>query len=384
MTMRADPAADAGAAADSVTGSGPAPFTEGLHRFATALREEAHLRPEDVDPVWRSVVRSQQVMADTAAVHRSRPDITALDLGRPVFVIGFLRTGSTLLHNLLGRHEALHSPLLWELAHHTDAFERPEADDRLRAQAQDYVDDYYRKAPDLPGIHYIDAGMPDECHRLLANTFHSMVLEMRYRVPSYGEWLHGQDLADPYRWHRRQLQVLMSRHQRPDRQPPVPVLKCPFHTWFLDSLVQAYPDARFIHLHRDPVEVVGSTASLCRTLRGARSDHRDLKEIGDQWFGRVTGLSQRLAEDRDGLIGGQPVLDLPYKRLVADTHGEMRRVCEFLEIPYTEKFQAGVSEHLAWRPARGHGRHAYSLEEFGLSEDAVLRATEPYRKRFGV
>ncbi len=363
---------------------GPAPFSDAQHRFAESLRNEAYLRPEDVVPVWRSIVRSQEVLADTVELRAADPRLAEVDLRRPVFVIGFLRTGSTLLHNLLGRHESLHSPLLWELTHHTDAVRRPDAHEQLRDTAQDYVDDYYRKAPDLPGIHFIDARMPDECHRLLANTFHSMVLEMRYRVPSYGQWLHQQDLAEPYRWHRSQLQTLMSLHQRDDGPGPVPVLKCPFHTWFLDSLVQAYPDARFIHLHRDPVEVIGSTASLCRTLRGARSDRWDAHEIGDQWFTRITELSERLAQDRDELIGGQPVLDMPYRRLVADPQEAMRGICEFLEIPFTSDFQAAVAEHLAWKPAKGKGRHVYSLDEFGLSERAVNAATESYRKRFGV
>ncbi|KAF4409548.1 MULTISPECIES: sulfotransferase [Streptomyces] len=377
-------------AADSVSTAvrsgptGPAPFSEALHHFATALRYEAHLRPEDVDPVWRSILRSQEVLADTAELLGSRPDIARLDLGRPVFVIGFLRTGSTLLHNLLGRHEALHSPLLWELAHHTDAVRSPDRHDELRDRAQGYVDDYYRKAPELPAVHFIDAGRPDECHRLLANTFHSMVLEMRYRVPSYGDWLHRQDLAEPYRRHREQLQVLMSLHRDADGGQPVPVLKCPFHTWFLDSLVQAYPEARFIHLHRDPVEVVGSTASLCRVLRGARSDHRELTEIGAQWFTRITGLSRRLAESRDDLIGGRPVLDLPYRQLVGDPQEAMRRICAFLEIPYSERFRAAVSDHLSAAPAHAHGKHVYTLGDFGLSADAVTRATESYRKRFGV
>ncbi|MDG9704179.1 sulfotransferase [Streptomyces sp. DH37] len=380
MTIAAGPAT-----ASVIPGtSGPAPFSEALHRFAAALRYEAHLRPEDIDPVWRSMLRSQEVLADTTELLRARPDIAGLDLGRPVFVIGFLRTGSTLLHNLLGRHESLHSPLLWELSHHTEAVRWPDRHPELRARAQAYVDDYYRKAPDLPSIHFIDANRPDECHRLLANTFHSMVLEMRYRVPSYGDWLHRQDLAEPYRWHRGQLQVLMSLHRDADGLQRVPVLKCPFHTWFLDSLVQAYPEARFIHLHRDPVEVVGSTASLCRTLRGARSDHRDLTEIGAQWFTRITGLSRRLADDRDDLIGGRPVLDLPYRQLVADPQEAMRRICAFLEIPFSTAFQAAVSDHLAAAPANAHGKHTYDLRDFGVSAEAVSRATESYQKRFGV
>ncbi len=360
------------------------PFAEGLHRFAAALDEEAALRPEDVAPVRASLVRSQQVLADTAAAVGTGPDARDGTLARPVFVIGFLRTGSTLLHNLLGRHEDLHSPLLWELANPMEAGTRPETHDGLRTAAQAYVDEYYTKAPDLPAIHFIDAELPDECHRLLANTFHSMVLEMRYRVPSYGKWLHEQSLVEPYRWHRHQLEVLMRGHRRADGSAPAPVLKCPFHTWFLRDLAQVYPEARFIHLHRDPVRVVSSTASLCCAVRGARTDETDRKEVGALWLDRIGRLSAELADARDDMLSGHPVMDLPFEQLTADPEQTLRRVCAFLEIPFTPAFRAGAAEHLRRHPAAAHGAHRYGPEEFGLSTTTIEKVTDAYRRRFTV
>jgi hypothetical protein len=211
-----------------------------------------------------------------------------------------------------------------------------------------------------------------------------MVLEMRYRVPSYGEWLHRQDMTLPYRWHRAQLEVLMSRRTAADGTPLTPVLKCPFHTWSLPALVRAYPNARFVHLHRDPAAAVASTASLCRAVRGARSDEVDLPEIGAFWRQRIVPLTGELAQARDDLIDHRPVLDLRYTELVADTEGTLRRVLDFLGLTATDRFLARVREYLAANGQRSRGEHRYSPAEFGLDAEALRTDTAEYRQRFAV
>lgn len=363
-TLRPDPAVDVGAA-----------------KFRAALLAEARLRDEDAPVVLGSIDRGKQVITDVA---RARKAATPPPVDAPVVVIGLLRTGTTLLHNLLALHERLHGPKLWELSDPVAAGGDPAHYAEVRDQAQRYVDDYNAKAPDLRSIHLLHADRPDECHRLVANTFHSMVLEMRYRVPSYGDWLHQQDMAVPYLWHRYQLELLMSRRTAEDGVPLTPVLKCPFHTWFLPELLAAYPNARFVHLHRDPAEAISSTASLCRAVRGARSDELDLPEIGGFWRDRIVPLTDRLADGRDEMVSGQPVLDLRYRELVADPEGTLRRVVDFLGLDMTDRFQGAVRDYLAANGQRSHGVHRYSTAEFGLDAEVLRTATSAYRKRFDV
>jgi hypothetical protein len=219
---------------------------------------------------------------------------------------------------------------------------------------------------------------------MLAATFHSMIYELAYRVPSYGEWLARQDLTGAYQWHRRLLGLIMSVHRRGDGGLLTPLLKCPFHTWFLGDLAKVYPQARLIHLHRDPVEVVASTASLSRALRRSYSDHVDSLEVGAVWGSRVISASASLAAWRDDMVDRESVLDVLYPELVADPMAVTARICAFLEIPASPRFAAEVMGYLSAQARTPRNRHAYSCQEFGWSQSSITTATQDYRRRFGL
>jgi hypothetical protein len=356
-------------------------FGDARARFTSALAREGRLRAGDDEIVASSVRHSTDILADVDDAWTSdRP----LPVESPIVVIGLLRTGTTLLHNLLDLHPRLHGPALWELAEPAVAGDDPARHPLAIAEAQAYVDEYNAKSPDFAAIHYLQADRPDECQRLLANTFHSMVLEMRYRVPSYGDWLHRQNQQTAYLAHRRQLEVLMRHRVDAEGRPLTPVLKCPFHTWFLPALTGTYPGARFIHLHRDPVDAIASTASLCRAVRLARTDHVDLPEIGAQWRARIVPLTSALAADRDDLLNWRPVLDVRFGDLVADPVATVRQVCSFLGLDTGEDFLTAVREYLDRNGRHSRGAHRYTPEEFGLDSAALAGATERYSRRFAL
>lgn len=356
-------------------------FADARARFVDALASEGRLRAGDDEIVADAVQHSVDILADVDAARSADPP---LPIESPVVIIGMLRTGTTLLHQLLNLHPRLHGPALWELAEPAVAGSDPDLHPAAIAKAQAYVDEYNAKSPDFASIHYLQADRPDECHRLLANTFHSMVLEIRYRVPSYGDWLHRQDHHAAYREHRRQLELLMHHHVDAEGRSLTPVLKCPFHTWFLPAVAHIYPGARFIHLHRDPVEVIASTASLCRSVRVARTDHVDFTEIGAQWRDRIVPLSTVLASHREDLLNWRPVLDLRYRDLTADPAATVRQVCSYLGLDATDDFLATVQDYLKSNGRHSRGVHRYTPEEFGLDSAALARATHRYSCRFAL
>jgi hypothetical protein len=244
-------------------------------------------------------------------------------------------------------------------------------------RAQAYVDEYNRMAPQLARIHFLDARRPDECHRLLGATFASMVYEMRYRVPEYGAWLAGRDLTAEYDYHRRQLQAIVWRI------PGGPVvLKCPFHLWSLAALMRVYPDARIVHLHRNPAETVPSTASLCAAIRPARSGYVALPEIGRQWLARIEPVIADVAATRAAVPAGQ-LLDVRYRDLIADPLGVLGRISEFAGVPLTAEARTAMSRYLATNGQNRHGVHRYRAEDFGLDPADLSRRFAAYRGTFG-
>lgn len=351
-------------------------FLDGLSVVAAALDTEARLSESGRRAMRDTLVGSLVTQTKLARQVARHPEIEQAPFPRVVFILGLLRTGTTLVHNLLAEHPDLRAPALWELMFPVDSGEEP---DVLADRAQSYVEEYYRLSPTLPMIHFLDARRPDECHRLTQNAFHSMVYEMRFRVPSYSRWLAEQDMTEAYRYHRAQLAQILWR-----RPAPAVVLKCPFHTWNLAALARAYPGAYFVHMHRDPVSVVVSTCSLCESVRGARSDSVDRAEIGAQWLDNIDRGARLASADRRGALAGRPVLDVRYGDLTADTLGTLGRICDFIGVPLTGAAEQRMTQYLTGNPQHKRGVHQYTPEQYGLTPESIRTRLADYRDEFGV
>jgi Sulfotransferase family len=356
----------------------PLRFLDPLARLAGALEREAGLTEGGARAVHASLIAALVTQLQVADAVEQNPGIAKTELPRPVFIVGLLRTGSTLLHNLLGLHPGLRAPALWELMNPVGSYD-PAEQEQLATATKAYVEEYYQVAPKLPDIHYLDALRPDECHRLTGLTFATMVYTMRYRVPSYGAWLAGEDLTWSYEYHRELLRAILWR------RPGGPFVgKDPFHLWSLDALHAVYPDARYVHLHRDPTETVPSTCSLCSALRVARSDRLDLPEIGRQWVGEVDRGVALAEAARSGPLAGAPVLDVRYPDLVADPIGVVGTILDFLGEPMTGEAERRMRGFLAGQAERRPGAHRYTAADFGLSVADLSRRYAGYRDTYRV
>src|SRR3989440_2097881 len=286
-------------------------FLPALERLCSAISAEARLTEAGRRSTKRSLVSALVLQLRLHRLLAEHPEIERLPFDGPLVVVGLFRTGTTLLQNLLAQHPDVRVPRLWELMHPISSDGSAAERARLIRVTQSYVQAYYRAARAFRAIHYLDAELPEECHRLTGTTFTSDIYPLRYRIPSYGNWLAGQDMRRPYAFHRTLLRCLLWR----DPGGHV-ALKCPTHLWHLDALAATYPQGRLVRLHRDPVAAVASACSLTAVVRSARSGEVDRAEIGRYWTEPAEAAlgTARRSEPVHGL----PVLDLRYDDLARD------------------------------------------------------------------
>jgi hypothetical protein len=77
-------------------------------------------------------------------------------------------------------------------------------------------------------------------------------------------------------------------------------------------------------------------------------------------------------------------VDVTHDDFVDDALGVARRIYAHFGLSLSKAAEAALRAHIVENPKGKRGRHAYALEEWGLSADAVRERFAPYIERFGL
>jgi hypothetical protein len=357
------------AAATGLGDFGPDDFTDGLAVLLDSYRAEAGLTPRG-ERVARAMLRgalSARLISEAA--WRAHPEHAQVPVTRPLFVTGLPRTGTTALHRLLVTDPAHQGLEMW-LAEVPQPRPPREswAADPVFAYIQAGCEKHHVAHPEFMGVHYMAADQVEECWQLLRQSMRSISWECLAHLPSYSAWLSTQDWTEPYRRHRRNLQLI----GLPDARKRW-VLKNPSHLFALDALLAAYPDALVIQTHRDPGTAIASVASLTAQATAGWSEVFTGDVIGrDQLELWASGLERfsvaRARHDQDRFF------DVRYEDLVADPVGVAEAVYAHFGLPFTGAaagaMQALATERVTGSPGTAPA-HRYALADFGLTDADV-------------
>jgi hypothetical protein len=167
------------------------------------------------------------------------------------------------------------------------------------------------------------------------------------RGEKYPEWLSLRDLTphERDRWKRELLQFLKRLTLLNPRRV---VVKSPGHTARVRTLLEMFPNARFVHIARDPYAMYASTIKLWQALNteeGLQSV-RDDAWLADSVVDSLRRMYDAYFEDREQL-GPSQLVELRYEDLVADPRSEIRTIYERLELGDFARIEPALNEHLS-------------------------------------
>jgi len=258
----------------------------------------------------------------------------------PLFIIGHWRCGTTFLHELLcadPRHsyattyeclnpchflltERLATPILKRIVPHTRLIDAARAGiDRPQE------DEFALCMQDAPSP-YLGFAFPTD-------------------QPLYTEYLYPERLSpgEMGRWER----VFMDFLKRVLlRRPGRLILKSPVHTFRIRKLLELFPDARFVHIVRNPYEVVPSMMRSLGMLPAAFALQKsDPAAISKGAMDLMSLLYSRFHETR-GLIPSGQLYEIRYENLVADPHSEMKKLYGGLGLGGFEEALPAIDQYL--------------------------------------
>ncbi|MCV7090181.1 sulfotransferase family protein [Mycobacterium interjectum] len=352
----------------------------GLQRLTDGLVGEARLSPIGVEIAYLDVIRALKNRLGVIAWRKKHPGIAGKPITAPIFIVGQPRTGTTILYDLLAQDPDLRAPLTWEV----DApcpVPQPETyhtDPRI-AQAQASIEMSEQIIPGFLAFHPMGALVGQECVRITASEFTSMIFSVQYRLPSYYRWLlYEADHAGAYRFHRIFLQHLQSG------VPGQWLLKSPAHLWHLDDLLAEYPDALIVQAHRDPLNVISSIAALTHHLRRMGSDESDIAECAAQSYEEiVVGLDRAMALRDAGAIPAGRVIDVLFTDFMNDPWTTIDDIYRKLGRELKPETAQKMRDFLAAHPGDGGGSR-YTWSDTRLDAAEVRDRVSAYQDRYGV
>lgn len=304
---------------------------------------------------WRQLLRENRFDVDAVYWHRAAAitlgsvlnslasrreerrygaEIAKTVIAPPVFILGHWRTGTTFLHNLMSRDQQFAYPNLYEVLHPGSFLSKGDAEAR-RWMARALPD----RRP-MDNVAY-DLDLPQEDEFALALTcLRSPALVLNFPRTGIGylryltfDGVPAREVEEWKRTVRWFLKKLTLKYKRPL------LLKSPTHTARIRLLLELFPEARFVNIHREPYTVFQSwlhthdTAAWFMYLQKADRTYRNDFTL------RMGQILFDAYFDQRHLVPPGRLVDVAYEDLEARPVEVVQEVYAKLGLPAFEEFR---------------------------------------------
>lgn len=295
--------------------------------------------------------------------------------GPPIFIIGHWRSGTTLLHEYMIRDDrytfadtyACFAPEHFIL---TRFFLRPIAailmpkkrpiDNMEAGFDRPQEDEFALTAMGLPSP-YRNLIFPNNPEKIDVDYLTLRDVSQNARM----QWLDGLDFF-----------VRSLTYLKPDKQV---VLKSPPHTGRIKAILEKYPDAKFVHIHRNPYSIFPSTYNLWMRLSKDEGAQRP-NGVGmeDYIFDCLNKMYEAFESDLEALKPGQ-FCEVDYKELAARPMEALEKIYRELDIDGFEQVKPVFEEFAA-------SQKTYKKNKFEMAQqtkDLIAERWSRYFERYG-
>jgi hypothetical protein len=184
-------------------------------------------------------------------------------------------------------------------------------------------------------------------------------------TPTYLEYLKGSDTSESYIWHSRFLRIL-EETSKPERW----LLKDPSHLGNLDEILSIYPEAKFIHITRDPSETLPSICSLTHQVRRGFSNTINLNELGQQTLDFWSASNDK-NEKQKAYLTSQKYFTVQYRDLIEDPINLIKDIYRNFKFHLNEDTLMSMESYIETGKKEAKAKHKYTLEDYGLTREEV-------------
>lgn len=296
--------------------------------------------------------------------------IENVQIKEPVFILGHWRSGTTLVHNVLCMDKQFGFSNKFQNSHPYSFLTREAA----VSKALEKVPAEKRRMDNIT----VTFQSPDEDENAISiMSQRSPIIGWAFtkNQSKYAKYhtFRNADEADFNRWKSAMItyyKKLTFRYERPL------VLKSPVHLGRMKIFYDQFPDARFIHIYRDPYRVFQSTKKLYATVLPHTCFQKpDLNVWDDHILDNYREMYDQFLEDKK-YVPEKQVYEVKFEEFEKDIFGNVAAIYDYFQFPGFFKFESVLKSYVE------------SIEKFeknkfkALPEQEIERINSSWSKSF--
>jgi len=364
-----------------LTDFGKDDYSAGLSVLLESLDVDPRFTPQGREMAWDTMVLTLVSRLYAEDNFKKYPEWKTYKLKKPIIICGHPRTGTTVLHKLMGADPQFQGVQHWL----TKAPQpRPPQDQWINhpsfQRSVQWLANQHSASPDIAMAHNVVADELDEENELQRGTFSSNIFASIWYCAGYDAWWATRS-ERPDVMREFNLLKLIGCHE-PDKRY---LLKNPASVGQLDYWFEEAPDVCVIQTHRDPLKAVTSIASTIhfyKTAHEGAAAERTRKILGPRELEKWAAMVDRGMITREKQKGREKqFFDLYHSEFHAKPMEVIGRIYDHFGLHMSAEAEAAIAARIDKNP-EGHGKHQYDMASFGLTPGMILERHSAYIKKF--